>query len=459
MAQEKKIFTLTQLTTSLENFVLKHFGSTNYWVVAEIAKSNEKNGHHYLELVDTIDNRTSALMTATLWAGTYKNIKANIGNDLDEILKAGNKVLFSMRIEYHKIYGLKLNVVDVDPSYSYGEVERKKQETIDRLKAEGLYDLQKALYLPVIAKRIALIGSPGTAGYRDFMTKLNSNSVYTNFVVKEFATSVQGDRAATELVSAIKAAERYDVDAIVILRGGGSKMDLNVFNDYELSKAICQSKIPVMTGIGHEYDEVVSDLVCRKMCITPTAAAEFLYIQIGTFSANLRQGFDAVLNYSRSMVSGLKDEFNYLHKYLIHGSKQVLLEYQWELNTEAHQVQKSFVQLIQNEKSNLDLKLDQVKSQSLNTIHLAETSDLPNQLDRLDLGSQNYLSNKSTELNGLHDLLNMLNPERLLKVGYTISTINGIDLNQNEAELVGETMTTKTSIGVVSSEIKEIKKN
>ena len=439
--------------------MLKHFGSVNYWVVAEIAKSNEKNGHYYLELVDTVDNRTSALMTATIWAGTYKNIKAHIGNDLVEILKSGNKVLFSMRIEFHKIYGLKLNVVDVDPSYSYGEVERKKQETINRLKAEGLYDLQKALYLPVIAKRIALIGSPGTAGYRDFMTKLKSNSVYTNFTVKEFATSVQGDKAATELLRALKDAQQYDVDAIVILRGGGSKMDLNVFNDYELSKAICLSKIPVMTGIGHEHDEVVSDLVCRQMCITPTAAAEFLYIQIGTFSANLRQGFDAVLNYSRSMVAGLKDEFNYLHKYLLHGSKQLLLEYQWALNDETHRLQKGFIQLIQNEKSDLDLKLDQVKSQAFNKMHLAKTSDLPNQLDRLKLGAENYLSNRSTQLEGLNDLLEMLDPQRLLEVGYTISSVDGIDINKNTEDLVGKTMKTLTSSALITSEIKGIKKN
>lgn len=439
--------------------MLKHFGSVNYWVVAEIAKSNEKNGHHYLELVDTINNKTSALMTATLWAGTYKNIKANIGNDIVEILKAGNKVLFSMRIEYHKIYGLKLNIVDVDPSYSYGEVERKKQETIERLKAEGIYDLQKALYLPVIAKRIALIGSPGTAGYRDFLTKLQSNSVYTNFTVKEFSSLVQGDKAAIELIKALKSAQQYNVDAIVILRGGGSKMDLNVFNEYELSKAICQSKIPVLTGIGHEYDEVVSDLVCRKMCITPTAAAEFLYIQIGTFSAQLQQGFDGILNLSRSMVAGLKDEFNYIQKYLLHGSKQALLEYQWELNSESHRIQKGFLQLVQNQKSDLDLKLDQVKLQSINTVHLALTSDLPNQTDRLILSSGNYLANRSTELDGLNDLLLMLNPERLLDVGYTISTIDGVDLNQKEKDLIGKTMTTATSIGTVSSEIKKIKKN
>ncbi len=410
-----------------------------------------------MELVDTVDNKTSALISATLWSGTYNNVKAKIGNDLVEILKAGNKVLFSIRIEYHKIYGLKLNILDIDPSYSYGEVERRKQETIQRLKEEGLYDLQKELYLPVISKRIALIGSPGTAGYRDFLSKLKNNSIYQNFKIKEFASTVQGDRAAKEMIGVLKEASSYDVDAIVILRGGGSKMDLNIFNDYELSKEICLTKVPVITGIGHEYDEVVAGMVCRRRCITPTAAAEFLYIQIGTFSANMRQGFDAIINHSKSMVGGLKDEFNHLHKYLMHNSRQLLLEYQWELNSDSHKVQQGFVQMISNERSSLDFKLDKIRAQSLNKVHLALDSDLPSRLDRVQLSLDNYLTHRKTELNGLNELLSMLDPQRLLESGYTISTIDDVDLNQTENVSKGQVMKTLTSSAIVTSEIKEIK--
>ena len=426
-------------------------------MVAEIAKSNEKNGHHYLELVDTEKNKTSALMSATLWAGSYKNIKSKVGNDIVQILKTGNKVLFSMRIEYHKIYGLKLNVMDIDPSYSYGEVEKRKQETIERLKKEGLFDLQKAVYLPVLSKRIALIGSPGTAGYRDFISKLENNSVYRNFQIKEFAASVQGDKSVNEIIAALKEAREYDVDAIVILRGGGSKMDLNVFNEYELVKEICLTKIAVITGVGHEYDEVVADLVCRKMCITPTAAAEFLYIQIATFSADLRQGFDAILSYSKNMVGGLKDEFNHLHKYLMHNSRQILLEHQWELNTESHNVQKGFVQMVSNERAALELKLDKVRSQSINKIQLAVESDLPSRLDRLQLSADNYLMHRRTELNGVNELLIMLDPQRLLERGYTISTVDDIDLNKLDKTAEGKTLKTLTSTAIVTSEIKTIK--
>jgi exodeoxyribonuclease VII large subunit len=427
-------------------------------VIAEIAKSNEKNGHHYLELVDTEKDKTSSLMTATLWAGSYNNIKSKIGNDIIQILKPGNKVLFSMRIEYHKIYGLKLNVMDVDPSYSHGEVERRKQETIKRLKDEGLFDLQKKCYLPVISKKIALIGSPGTAGHRDFMNKLETNSVYRNFKIRQFPASVQGDKAIGELIAAIKEARSCNVDALVILRGGGSKMDLSVFNDYDLCKEICLTKIPVITGVGHEFDEVVADLICRQMCITPTAAAEFLYIQIGAFSSQLRQGFDAVLNYSRSMVGGLKDEFNYVQKYLVHNSKQLLLEHQWELSSESHRVQKGFSQLINNERTVLELKLDKIKSQSINKIHLALESELPAKLERLSLSKDNYLAQRAAELQGLKDLLFMLDPQRLLDRGYTISTVNDIDLNKENGDLIGSTMKTLTSSSIISSEIKAIKK-
>lgn len=427
-------------------------------MIAEVAKINKKSGHVYLELVDSDKGKTTALMSATIWSSAMQNIRKNLGADTDNILVSGNKVLFQMRIEYHKVYGLKLNVLDIDPSFSFGEIEKKKQETINKLKSEGLFDLQRALYLPVLSKRIALIGSSGTAGYRDFIMKLTSNTVYRNFEVKEFQASVQGDKAAEELISALHNAREYNVDAIVILRGGGSKMDLNVFNNYELNKEICLTKIPVITGIGHEYDEVVADLVCRKMCITPTAAAEFLYIQIGTFAASLRNGFDAIINYSRGMLGGLKDEFYHVHKFLIHNSKQFLLEYQWALKDNAHELQSGFLTALQNEKLNIDLVQDRVRSASVNRIALDIETQLPSKLDRLNVATENYLDMRIVELNNLAEMLEMLNPERLLNSGYTISTVDNIDVNKSEIEIEGKEMKTLSSIGIITSSIKKIER-
>ncbi len=447
------------MTQSLENFILSNFGSKSYWVIAEVAKKNEKGGHVYLELVDSDEGRTTALMSATIWSSAVQKIKTSLGADYQNILVAGNKVLFQMRIEYHKIYGLKLNVLDIDPSFSFGEIEKQKQETIEKLKAEGLFDLQRELYLPVLSKKIALIGSAGTAGYRDFVTKLTNNTVYRNFQIKEFQASVQGDKAAAELIEALKEARSYDVDAIVMLRGGGSKMDLNVFNNYDLSKEICLTKVPVITGIGHEYDEVVADLVCRKMCITPTAAAEFLYIQIGTFSAELKSGFDAIINYSRGMLGGLKDEFYHVHQYLLHNSKQFLLEYQWALKDQAHELQNGFLAALQDEKLQVDLIRDKVKSASKNTIALELDTQLPSKLDRLLTASGNYFDSRKVELENLGELLDMLNPQRLLESGYTISTVEDIDINKSTLDVVGKEMKTLSSIGLITSTIEKIDRN
>ena len=267
MSDERKIYSLTQLNSSIERFILHHFGSKSFWVTAEISKINEKGGHRYIELVDSINGKETAQNRATLWRSTYETIRNDIGKELDQILKFGNRVLFQFRIEYHKIYGLKLNVLNIDVTYSYGEIEKKKKETIDRLVKEKIFDLQHTLYLPTICKRIALIGSPDTSGYQDFIHGLSKNEVFTNFVVKSFPASVQGPNAAQELIAAINEAQLYDIDIIVIIRGGGSKMDLHSFNDYNLSKAICLSPIPVLTGIGHQTDETVSDLVAIPPCI------------------------------------------------------------------------------------------------------------------------------------------------------------------------------------------------
>lgn len=433
--------------------MMKHFGSQTFWVTAEIAKVNQKGGHRYLELVDSENGITSALIAASIWRRNYQNIYERVGQDLNDIVKTGNKALFQIKIEYHKIYGLKLNVLDIDPTYSYGEIERKKQETIKRLKDQGLFDLQKQLELPIIAKRIALVGSPGTSGYRDFTNELLHNNVYRNFVLKEFAASVQGDRSVQEIIKAIETARLYDVDAIVLIRGGGSKMDLNVFNDYDIAKTICETQIPVITGIGHESDEVVADLVGKQRCITPTAAAKYFYIRIGNFSAELRNAFDAIKQQSLGLLGAAKDEFYHQNRYLAHFSQQLLLEHQHELRTASHNLQLGFLNLIHSEKSELSLSLKQLSSRAIHQLQLIKEADLPARLERIQMMSKNLIDQKKLEVKGLEELLRMLDPQRLLENGYTISTINDMDLNLVTENLVGKEMKTLSSTSLISSKI------
>lgn len=458
MSEEKKIYTLHQLTTSLENFILRSFGSKNFWVVAEITKINTKGNNRYLELADSEKGKTTALMSATIWSTTYNNIRQKIGENLPAILQSGNKVLFSIRIDYHQLYGLKLNILDIDPSYSYGEIERQKKETILRLQKEELFDLQQQLTLSPIPKRVALIGSPGTSGYRDFLDELQQNRIYRNFEIKVFAASVQGDRAAAELIKALEEARTYSVDVIIMVRGGGSKMDLHVFNDYELAKCISETKIPVVTGIGHETDEVVADLVCWQKCITPTSAAKFLYLRIGTFAADLQSAYDVIKQFSLSLLGSHKDEFNHLKQYLQHFSRQFLLEKQLELKEKSHRLQIHFKEFIQIEQSELKLQLDQIARQAVNQLRLNKESDLPARIDRVQLASKNLIQKSEQELKGLAELLDVLNPERLLKSGYTISTIDDQDIKELKGELIGKEMRTLTSHSIIQSTITKTEK-
>jgi exodeoxyribonuclease VII large subunit len=350
---DKKVFTLTQLGMAFENHVMDHFGSKQLWVVAEITKISVKSGHRYLELVDSAENLTTAQFSAYMWSRNFIAIKEQLGAEINEIFKPGNKALFLVKIEFHKVYGLKLNILSVDPQYTYGEIERRKKETLGRLSKEGLIDLQKSLYFPTLTKRIALVGSPNTSGFRDFKEVLFNNPVFRRFKLKQFSTSVQGDKAKDEIIAAIKKARCYDVDVIVLIRGGGSKMDLDIFNNYEICREICLTQIPVLTGIGHETDQVVADRVAHQFFITPTAVAKHLYVQIGNFSYFLNKYFDQVKTRSLEQLGLAKDEFQYQNKYLVHHTKEIINTWKDVFNEKAYRLGKNSQRLIHHEREEL----------------------------------------------------------------------------------------------------------
>lgn len=449
----RKTYTLTALTSSLEKMFMEKFASLSYWITAEVSKVNGKGRHLYLELVDSGDNgNLTAKIQASMWKSAYERANKELNGDLLKVLASGNKVLLEVKIEYHKVYGLKLNILSVDPSITFGEIDRKKKETIERLKKEGLFDLQTHLYLSPILKRVALIGSTNTSGYRDFLSELFGNNIYTNFKVKEFPSSVQGDKARLEIIGVIKQAKQYDVDVIVVLRGGGSRIDLDVFNDYELAKEIALSSIPVMTGIGHESDEVVSDLVCRKSHITPTAVAKFLYTEVGIFKSNYRTAFDGVKRLGQDLLYTSKEEFEGLSKYFLHYSTTIINEIRKDLQEELHGLRYEVNESLLEERNVLGLVLNKVSNHAMNTIELENSRSLGITLDKIQILSKGEIDTASLEVNNIEEKLAMLNPMNLLKNGYTISTIEDVDVNRLGIT-EGQEMKTLTDTKIVTSRI------
>lgn len=430
-----KIYTLTNLTRSLENHMDQTFGGKTFWVKAELSKVKVSSGRRYIELVDSEKDMVTAKIQAIMWGNTYSTILGRSGKVIDSIIQPGNKVLIAVKIQYDKLYGLKLLIVDLDLSYSFGDVEQLKKETILKLKEDRLFDIQKSIYLPVIAKRIGLIGSVGTSGYKDFTTELRSNNYYTNFTVKDFNCKVQGKAAIPELIKAIASANLYNIDVIVILRGGGSKIDLNIFNDYELCKAICESKLPVMTGIGHETDDVVADHVSRKNLITPTAVAKALYLAVATFNTNLINSFTALKVSSNNQLRNKNEEFKRYKKDVFINSTAIL-----------------------NERSQNLLGYRHFITTRLNSILRAHTNSLDVNYEKVKLLSRDVVKQQQLDLSSKLKLIDILNPERLLKTGYSIASVENKKITTLD-NLIGKELKTETDKGTIYSEITKIKTN
>ena len=454
----KKTFTLTQLVESVKSVINRTYGENAYWVTAELVKLNIKGGHYYLELADSVEGFNTAQMKAVVWRTQVLALQTNLGEEFKQLMQPGNRLLFKVSVAYHEIYGLSLTIHDLDPAFTYGEIELKKKQTIERLKQEGLYDLQKQLKLPMIIKRVVLIGSPDTSGYRDFLTEITTNNIYRNFTIQQIATTVQGDKAVAEICQALQEADTYDADAIILIRGGGSKMDLNVFNDYQICSAIAGLRLPVITGIGHETDEVVADLVAHTRQITPTAVAKFLYVRVGTFRADLQTNLDRVLTQALSQMARATEQFTNTNKFLSHYFQHIITEYRTDLQSKLHLIQLFTADTLAEERSMLQLALNRGGTASVNYLKVLHEIELPGTLDRILVNAQNLIDISRLEMSAMRDKIELLNPLKLLKVGYTISSIDHTDLAQYTGDYIGKELQTLTDQFTIYSTISKIQK-
>ena len=276
-SEPKKIYTLSQLGESLKRTLEQVTQGRTLWFKAEIAKlSTSPSGHVYLELVEEHRGQRLAVMRGTLWKGQHSEVRKALGEAADRVLSRGTEIVFRGNVNYHPVYGVSLVIEEIDLSAMIGEAERRKQATIAALQAQGAMELNRGVPLPRLTQRVALIGSPGTSGFRDFGMHLIHNEWRLGFDVNVFAATVQGKEAPKSLMEALGRAQAWEPDVVVVVRGGGSALDLDAFNDLDLCLAFSQSLHPVLTGIGHETDLSVADLVAHQHFKTPTAVADFL---------------------------------------------------------------------------------------------------------------------------------------------------------------------------------------
>ncbi len=313
-SSEKAYFTLLELNTVIKSAIGDIFPKP-CWVAAEIAelKCNQK-GHCYLELIEKEDEKTTAQIKATIWAYEYRKLGHKFEKAAGLALKSGMRVLLLVDVTFHEVYGLSLNIKDIDPAYTMGEMARRKKEVIDRLRKEGIMDMNKSLPLPLVPQRAAVISSKTAAGYGDFFQQLDNNPYGYKFTHLLFPAIMQGQEAERSLICALDEIRKKKglFDVVVIIRGGGSVIDLSCFDGYDIASHTARFPLPVITGIGHEKDDTVVDMVAHTKLKTPTAVAEFLISGLRSYEECVMDVFDRVRRQTERMLKDERHKFDSL---------------------------------------------------------------------------------------------------------------------------------------------------
>ena len=274
-----KSYALSQLNKMVRDAIDKQLPD-EYWVEAELSECREHGGHCYLELIekDEHTNTPVARASAKCWRQTWLMVKPYFERTTGEPLRTGMKVLLKVYAQFHEAFGFSWIVTDIDPNYTLGDMARKRLEIIRQLKEEGVFDLQRELRIPLFAKRIAVISAEHAAGYGDFCRQLEDNEYGFRFEVTLFPAIMQGEQVERSIIGALERiyALNTSFDVVVIIRGGGATADLSGFDTLALAENVAQFPLPVITGIGHERDESILDMVAHTRVKTPTAAAALL---------------------------------------------------------------------------------------------------------------------------------------------------------------------------------------
>lgn len=347
------------------------------WVVAEIAECKVNySGHCYLELIekaDATDSRATssvprAQARAVIWRSQYAMLSAYFESQTGSRLAAGMKILAKVTVSYHELYGLSLQITDLDPSYTLGEVERQKQLTISRLQADGVWDCNREVEMPLLVQRLAVVSSATAAGYRDFCQELQQSPyAFRHELVEAVMQGAVAEESVCAALSAI--AEREDeFDAVIIIRGGGSTSDLSCFNSYRICSYVAQFPLPVITGIGHDKDVSVADMVAHSPLKTPTAVAAWLNERMATLEGKIEEAAQLLTDVARAKTSAEQLRIERWAGYLRELSQQLCERHRSRMMLLHEQLRSAVERVIERESSRLQLATEVVEAHNPKSI-------------------------------------------------------------------------------------------
>ena len=355
---------LSDFNALIEGVLNGNLQLRNQWVIAETSDLRlNRSGHCYTELLEKdAKNETVAKIGAVIWGGNYSTLYHKFLNATGQVLSTGMKVMVNVSVSYHHLFGLKLVINDIDPSYTMGDMARQRQEILNRLAKEGIIDMNKQLPWPEVPQRIAIISAEGAAGYGDFMNQLQGNPYGLQFYTCLFHAVMQGTQTVPTVLAALDRINRHlDLfDCVVIIRGGGATSELNSFDNYDLAANVAQFPLPVIVGIGHERDVTVLDDVAALRVKTPTAAAEWL-IQRGTDAlSHLNELQDAVTTAVRETVGQAREHLAYFTSLIPATARSIIDTNRVRLDNHARNIPFAANNLIVNQRTRLERAMERM---------------------------------------------------------------------------------------------------
>lgn len=413
-----EVLTLFELNSLVHEVIEDNFDE-QYWVVGELSDVSTPafGGHFYGELVqkDEESDRIVARARITCWARNYNMIRLRFQKEAGETLRKGLQVKLLVEVNFHEQYGYSLNVVDIDSTFTLGDLAKRRREILQQLEKDGILHDNQSLPLPRLLKRIAVISSATAAGYGDFCHQLEENDYGFHFDVQLFPAVMQGEQVPESIIAALEEVQNAEpFDLVVIIRGGGASSDLSDFDSYELAACIALYPLPVLTGIGHERDETVLDYVAHTKVKTPTAAAAF------------------IIEHQTEEAALLDD----LYQRITHSAKE--------------QIQRE-KQRLEHQRAVLPLLFMGFYQKGENRLVLLS--------QRLSNSAKQCLEREKHSHILMQQRLDSLDPRLLLKRGYTITTCGGKIVRDVEGLAEGEVLTTQTEKGEIYSKVVLCKKN
>ena len=476
MSDQRQIFTLKQVALSIKKTIEDRYHQM-YWVKAEMHKLNlYPSGHCFPELLQKEDGKILAQMTASIWSHNYQRINKKFVEIVKEPLREDSTLLMQVKIVFHETYGLSLQILDIDPNYALGELQRERQETLLRLQKENLLNLNQSLPFPLLPKRIAIISADTSKGLSDFRKVVDTNHWNYTFFTVLFQAYLQGDIAVKSIQEQLRKIEKvkHHFDVVLIVRGGGGEVGLSCYNNFELCKSIATFPLPILTGIGHSTNLTVAEMVAYRNAITPTELGDFLIQSFHNFSVPVKDAIKTIRTYSKntlelenkSLTSELKlfknattQRLNETKNHLVNASTSVRTNAKFSLAREKENVHNSQKLIKKSAKDVFSIETSSIASLIENVGKRIQfelkikKGEVERAVEIFPKIIQNKLNSQKISLQQLEQSVKLMDPIQVLKRGYSITLIDGKTIKENTEIKPGKTIITKTYFGEIESQV------